>query len=90
MKQIHVIVRGRVQGVFYRNHVRNSAENLGITGTVKNLSDGTVEIVAQGEKEPLEEFLKKCKKGSMMAFVEKLDIQDQEISEEFEEFQIRH
>lgn len=54
--EMHAIVRGRVQGVFFRATCRHHAQKLGVTGTVKNLSDGTVEIYAQGAQDQLKQF----------------------------------
>ena len=61
MKRLHMIVSGRVQGVFYRAAVREVAAQFPITGYVKNLSDGTVEIVAEGEESELKRFAGKAK-----------------------------
>jgi acylphosphatase len=55
--ELHAIVHGYVQGVGFRYITRDIASRLGVKGNVKNLSDGTVEIYAQGSKEKLNEFL---------------------------------
>ena len=55
--QLHAIVRGRVQGVGFRATTRYLARNLGLVGTVRNLSDGSVEIYAQGTKRVLEQLI---------------------------------
>lgn len=57
--EMHVIVRGKVQGVGFRAITRSHAIGLGLKGTVRNLEDGTVEICAQGSKQRLEEFVNK-------------------------------
>lgn len=54
--EMHAIVRGRVQGVFFRATARHHAQKIGLTGTAKNLSDGTVEIYAQGTQDQLSQF----------------------------------
>lgn len=69
-----IIISGKVQGVFFRASAKEQAENLGITGWVKNLPDGTVEIHAQGEKEAMQTFLEWCKKGPESAFVEQVQV----------------
>lgn len=56
--EMHAIIRGHVQGVFFRGTTRSYAESLGLVGTVKNLPDGSVEIFAQGQKALLERLLK--------------------------------
>ncbi len=53
-KQVHILVSGRVQGVFFRSRSKEKAEELGVTGWVRNTPDGRVEIIAQAEQETLE------------------------------------
>jgi len=67
-------MEGRVQGVFYRDWTRNSAKELGLTGWVKNLEDGRVEAIFEGEKGKVKKMLEYCKKGSKLASVEHMDI----------------
>ena len=86
----HLLVSGSVQGVFFRNSTRLKAEELGVTGWVRNLSDGRVEIVAEGEKEKVEELVEWVKKGSSAARVDNLDVEWQEYVEEFTSFEIRY
>lgn len=59
--EMHAIVRGKVQGVGFRAMTRHHATSLGITGTVRNLADGTVEIYAHGTKEKLNELIDRLK-----------------------------
>ncbi len=89
-KRIHAIVKGKVQGVFYREFTRREAEPLGVTGWVKNLKDGTVEIVAEGEEKQLKEFEKKLRKGPLMAFVTDVQITGEQPTGEFEWFDLRY
>jgi acylphosphatase len=63
-KRIHIIVSGRVQGVFFRDYTKRAAQGLGLTGQVRNLPDGTVEIVAEGDTQPLEKLIDCCRQGS--------------------------
>ncbi len=88
MKRIHLVISGKVQGVFYRDFVRKAAEKLNIKGFVKNLDDGTVEVVAEGEDSKLKELIKECNRGSFLAFVEKIDVKEEKATGDFEEFQI--
>ena len=60
MKQVRLVITGRVQGVFYRAAVCDAAKGFDVTGYVKNLSDGTVEVVAEGEEEELKRFAEAC------------------------------
>jgi len=70
MEELRAIVSGRVQMVMMRDFVQRSARKLGVTGYVKNLSDGTVEVVAQGERAVLENLLEQLHKGSMLSRVD--------------------
>ncbi len=72
---VHLIARGRVQGVWFRAGTREQALQLGLCGWAKNCPDGTVEIHAEGEKEPLEQFINWCRKGTPSAEVSDLDIE---------------
>jgi len=63
MKRYHILISGRVQGIFFRQFIAEKAYSLGIKGFVKNLSNGKVEAVFEGEEETLKEILKECKKG---------------------------
>lgn len=70
MKRVKIIVGGRVQGVGFRYFVANSARAHCIKGYVQNLSDGRVEIDAEGECENIHHFSNQCKRGSSMAQVD--------------------
>jgi len=71
---VHLVVSGRVQGVWFRAGTREQALKYGLCGWVKNCPDGTVEIHAEGEKEALEHFIAWCRKGPPAALVTTLDI----------------
>ncbi|MBI2141670.1 acylphosphatase [Candidatus Woesearchaeota archaeon] len=90
LKRIHAIAKGKVQGVFYREFVRREAEGLGVSGYARNLKDGSVEIVAEGEEKQLREFEKKFRKGPLMAFVSEIDLKEEQATGEFEGFDIRY
>lgn len=76
MSRAHIIVRGRVQGVFFRVSVKKEADTLGLTGTVKNEEDNTVLIVVEGSKENIEKFIAWCKNGGpTLAKVEGIDVE---------------
>lgn len=89
MKRVHLIVSGRVQGVFYRDFVRREAERLGVRGFVRNLRDGGVEVVAEGNDDKINEFIKFCKKGSFASFVKNVEVKEEKPTNEFEDFEIR-
>ena len=86
--QIHVKVHGQVQGVFFRSHAKEVADRLGLVGWVRNNSDGSVKILAEGPKGKLEEFIKWCQVGPSGAQVEKVDVDWYQRSGEFSDFEI--
>lgn len=69
-----VIVKGRVQGVGFRWSAAREAESRGISGFVKNMSDGSVYIEAEGPREQLDAFTEWCKRGPGIGYVESVDI----------------
>ncbi len=69
VKQVKVIVSGRVQGVFYRDNTRQAALETGVAGYVKNLANGSVEAVFQGEPEKVDQMIAWCRKGSPSSVV---------------------
>jgi acylphosphatase len=90
MQRLHLNIRGRVQGVFFRAHTQEEAKRLGIKGFVQNTPDGKVEAVAEGEKAVLEKFLEWCGHGPSMAMVDGVDAEWSEATGEFKEFGIRY
>ena len=73
MKQLLLKIYGDVQAVSFRWGSKEKATELGLVGWVKNVSDGTVEIVVEGDEGDLKKFLKWCKVGSRLAKVKKVD-----------------
>jgi len=71
------IVSGKVQGVFYRDSTRQQAQSLGLSGFVKNLADGRVEVEACGEQDKLDDLQQWLWKGPIMSHV--IDVQIQKI-----------
>ena len=74
MKRAKVIVRGSVQGVFFRVEARDRARSLGLAGWVRNVPDGTVEAVFEGEDERVESLVEWCSRGPAGARVEQVDV----------------
>lgn len=68
-KRLSCMIYGEVQGVFYRRFIKESAEKLGLVGSVRNLSDGTVEVIAEGDEAVLNEFLTALRGGHRFAKV---------------------
>ena len=69
MKTIHLLIKGKVQGVFYRASAKKVAKELLLNGWVKNTDDGNVESIVSGESEAVDEFIEWCKKGPELAAV---------------------
>ena len=88
IQAIHIIVHGRVQGVWFRAGTKEKAGELGILGWVKNRPEGTVEIHAEGEKLQLENFILWCRKGTPAANVTSLNLNLTSL-QNFTSFEIR-
>ena len=90
MKQIHVFVTGRVQGVFFRQSTRVMAIKNNVNGWVRNLDDGRVEIVAQGREQHIDNLSNWCKTGPANSRVDEFELKEESIAEEFENFEVRY
>ena len=90
MQRVRIIVYGYVQGVLFRANTKRIAESLGLTGYAKNMPDGTVEVVAEGEEDKLKELVEFCKKGPEAAEVNKIDVKYGKASNEFDGFELRY
>jgi acylphosphatase len=87
-KRIHLVVRGRVQGVYFRASAQREARRLGLTGWVKNRADGAVELVAEGEEDQVKDFLSWAQHGPSTARVEKIETRWRSYTGEFPDFRI--
>ncbi|MBR7158388.1 MAG: acylphosphatase [Alphaproteobacteria bacterium] len=74
MKDLHIRIHGRVQGVFYRQWTITEASAKGLSGWVRNCTDGTVEAWFSGEEQSVDEMFMMCRKGSPASFVASIDI----------------
>lgn len=83
---MRLLISGRVQGVFFRASAREEAKRLGISGFARNLPDGRVEIVGEGEKETLEEMASWCHKGPRGAAVAEVQMEWIETTEQWNGF----
>ena len=72
---MHLLICGRVQGVFFRDSMRHAAQRLNIRGWVRNRSDGTVEAVVQGEPSAVDAIVQWARRGPPQARVDKIDIE---------------
>ena len=86
--RVHIFIGGRVQGVFFRWETRAEARRRGISGWVRNLPDGKVEAIFEGEKERVEEMIDFCRRGSPGARVTGVEIVWEEYSGDYRDFTI--
>lgn len=84
-----VIVRGEVQGVFFRDSTRKEAESRGVSGWVRNRDDGTVEAVFEGPAAAVEAMVEWCRSGPSRADVEDMDVSLEEDPDGLEGFEVR-
>jgi len=90
MVRAHVIVHGRVQGVFFRAETQRAARERKVAGWVRNRRDGTVEAVMEGDKADVESAVAWCRQGSPLAEVEKVDVTWEPYSGDFSAFDVRY
>ena len=86
----HLFIDGRVQGVFYRAFTRDIAHRLCLSGWAKNLRDGRVEAVFEGEKRSIEEAIRECNAGPPSAEVTNIEIQWESYSGDETGFSVRY
>jgi len=87
-KRVHLIVSGRVQGVFFRAETQSQALHLHLKGWVRNTSDGRVEIIIEGDEENVQRMIDWCHKGPPIANVEGIDYHEEPFHDSFDDFKI--
>ncbi|HEC61922.1 MAG TPA: acylphosphatase [bacterium] len=87
--RLHAVVEGRVQGVFFRVFVQETANTLGLTGWVRNRWNGTVEVLAEGDRQVLEKLLAALQRGPQAAYVTGVTPEWQTATGEFSRFMVR-
>ncbi len=87
MPTVHLIIKGKVQGVFFRASAKDVADKMHITGWVKNTEEGNVEIVASGSNDQLQKFMEWCKVGPRRAIVTNVIVTNTE-EENFKSFEV--
>lgn len=88
-KRVHVWIDGRVQGVFFRAYMRDMANKEGVFGWVRNLPDGRVEAVFEGEADAVDRMIAWCHRGSPLSRVDDVIVQEEIFQDEFSSFIIR-
>jgi len=89
-ERAHVVISGRVQGVFFRAETQRAALRLGVSGWVRNRPDGTVEALFEGPAQAVRQAVDWCWQGSTMSKVSDVEIEWQEFAGEFETFSITY
>jgi acylphosphatase len=87
---LRAVVSGRVQGVFYRMFVVREANDLGLCGIVRNLPDGRVELIAEGERQKLEQLVRRLRKGPPKAHVSDVTAEWDGYKHQYNSFQIEY
>jgi acylphosphatase len=90
MKRMRVFISGRVQGVFFRAYTRETAMSLNLTGWVRNLYDGSVEALFEGDDTNVQSMLEWCKKGPPHSVVRHVDASEEPYTGEFRDFRITY
>jgi acylphosphatase len=86
----HLIISGHVQGVFYRGFTEETAVSLGLTGWVRNTSEGDVEALFEGDRASIEKAIRSCYDGPPAARVDNIDVRWEEFKGEFRSFSVRY
>jgi acylphosphatase len=86
----HVFVSGRVQGVFFRSETKHKADRYDVKGWVRNLPDGRVEAVFEGEEEAVKALIEFCKRGPSGARITNVDLRWENSTGEFDAFKVRY
>jgi acylphosphatase len=89
-RQVHLRIRGRVQGVFYRQSAKAQADRLGVGGWVRNLEDGDVEAAAEGPAEAVKAWVDWCHRGPPGARVDEVIVTEGTPTGQLAVFEVRH
>ena len=87
-KSVRIIVNGTVQGVFYRQFCKENADKLNIKGFVRNLENGDVEIIAEGDINNIQLFVELCRKGPAYSQIKNAKIEERKWGGEFDGFKV--
>ncbi len=87
-KRYRIVIHGKVQGVMFRHNAAKIAEKANVNGWVRNNSDGTVEMLLEGEDDAVEKVVNWCRKGTIGAKVDKVVLKEEDFRDEFEGFYI--
>ena len=88
-KSVRLYIKGTVQGVFFRQFIKENAERYNVKGFVRNLEDGRVEVFAEGNQEDVEKMIELCKQGQKHSKIEDVEIKEERF-QDFKEFKLLH
>lgn len=88
-KAFRLYISGTVQGIFFRQFIKDNAERNNLRGFVRNLEDGRIEIFIEGDNENVDKMIEVCRKGPKHSQIKKVDIKEEKI-QDFKEFKILH
>ncbi len=89
-EEIRCVVSGRVQMVMYRDFAQRNARDIGVVGTVQNLPNGTVEVIAQGTPDQLKAFIERLNEGSILSRVEDVAVEWRSSRKVFDDFTLKY
>ena len=87
-RSVKLLIKGIVQGVFFRKFVKENADALSLKGFVRNLETGEIEVFAEGEKDKIQEFIEKTKQGPAHSQIKDVLVEDKKFSGEYPDFKI--
>lgn len=87
-KAARFIIQGTVQGIFYRQFVKENADKLKLTGFTRNFENGDVEVVVEGEADAIERLSNFCKKGPQHSQIRNVRVEEKKWSGDFKDFKI--
>lgn len=88
VKRVHVFISGKVQGVFFRDSTRQEATALGVAGWVRNMPDGRVEGVFEGDPQDVDALVRWCHDGPSSAAVDDVRVEEEPVMDSFDGFQV--
>ncbi len=88
-KSVRLYIKGTVQGIFFRQFVKENAERYNVKGFVRNLEDGRVEVFAEGNQEDVEKLIELCKQGPKHSQIANVEVKEERF-QDFKEFKLLH
>jgi acylphosphatase len=88
-KSVRVYISGTVQGMFFRNFIKENAEKIGVNGFVRNLEDGRVEVFIEGDNENVDRMIAVCEKGQRDSEIQNVEVKPEKY-QGFRNFKVLH